>query len=117
MTTVTEALEYLEGARFANYSGQIVEQKHGKDHLIVCEIGCVCSEVEPRVADEYGEVLVTLLNSAALLIKYEKVVSDVLQSVQDEMQAGAVFANPMLSVASRIALAWQAVRLNDMEDE
>lgn len=33
MNNLRNALGYLDGARFANYSGQIMEQKDGKDHL------------------------------------------------------------------------------------
>lgn len=62
-----EALEYLEGARFENYSGQIVEQKDGKDHLIICDLGCACGEVGSSRSEEYAEALVTLLNNAALV--------------------------------------------------
>lgn len=66
--TIQSALEYLEGARFANYSGQIIaeHQEKQKDY-IVCELSCTCGEIPSGSADEYGEVLVTVLNAATAL--------------------------------------------------
>lgn len=65
MTTLQEAIDYLQGAQFANYSGQIVEQVDGKDKTIICDLGCTCGEIASKNADEYGEMLVTLLNGAS----------------------------------------------------
>ena len=111
-----DALGYLDGARFANYSGQIIEQ----GGLIVCEIGCACSEIAPKRADEYAEALISVLNGAreALteLDAYEQIVTDSLQSVWEEMRDGATFKNPTLAVACRIALK-RIDRLNNTEDE
>jgi len=65
---IQEALDYLEGARFANYSGQIIAEHEdkNKDH-IVCDLTCTCSEVANKNADEYGEALVTALNAVTAL--------------------------------------------------
>ena len=53
--TPQEALGHINGARFVNYSGQIIEQRDGRDRYIVCEIGCNCSEIPGKISDEYGE--------------------------------------------------------------
>lgn len=42
--------------------------------------------------------------------RYQKIVEDVLQGMYEEMRAGAEFENPMLAVASRIALKWMEVK-------
>lgn len=67
-STLHDALRYLDGARFANYSGQIIEQdRFGKDQRILFDLGCTCGEIESKNACEYGEVLVALLNAAMTL--------------------------------------------------
>jgi len=115
--TPQEALDFLDGARFENYSGQIIAEHANKNKdFILCDLGCTCSEVGSKNADEYGEVLITLLNgtSAALsdLAAYQRIVSDALDGVQAELQAGAIFENVMLAVASRVALAWMEEKGN-----
>lgn len=68
MTALKQALDYLEGARFENYSGQIIAEHADKNKdFIVCDFTCECSEVASKNADEYGEVFVTVLNGAARL--------------------------------------------------
>jgi hypothetical protein len=109
--TLQEALDFLDGAHFENYSGQIIAEHANKNRdIIVCDLGCTCGEVASKNADEYGEVLVTLLNGAreavAKLAAYRQSVIDAFQSVDEEMRGGAKFENPLLAVSSRIALAW-----------
>lgn len=81
--TPQEALKYFNGARFANYSGQIVEQHDGRDRYIVCEIGCSCSELPGKIADEYGEALVTLLNSVKDLLTQQETFTRMIAEVCD----------------------------------
>lgn len=84
-TTMTpqEALDYINGARFVNYSGQIIEQRDGRDRYIVCEIGCNCSEIPGKISDEYGEALVTLLNSVEVLLAQQGTFTRMIAEVCD----------------------------------
>jgi hypothetical protein len=68
MMTPQEALDFLDGARFANYSGQIIAEHADKNKdFILCDLTCACSEVANKNADEYGEALAVLLNGSARL--------------------------------------------------
>jgi hypothetical protein len=85
-TTMTpqEALEFLDGARFENYSGQIIAEHANKNKdFIVCELSCTCSEVASKNADEYGEVLVTLLNSVKGLLAQQGTFTRMIAEVCD----------------------------------
>ena len=84
-TTMTpqEALDYINGARFVKNSGQIIEQRDGRDRYIVCEIGCNCSEIPGKISDEYGEALVTLLNSVKGLIAQQGTFTRMIAEVCD----------------------------------
>lgn len=95
-------------------SGQICQLNAGDPTLILFEFGCPsCSEVAGKVADEYGDALATIVNAAPKLItdlaRYQQIVQDVLQSMYEDMRAGAQFENPMLAAASRIALKWMEI--------
>lgn len=85
-TTMTpqEALDYINGARFENYSGQIIAEHANKNKdFIVCELSCTCSEVASKNADEYGEVLVTLLNSVKGLLAQQGTFTRMIAEVCD----------------------------------
>lgn len=65
MKELREALEFLEGARFENYRGQIIAHHDNKNKdFIVFDLTCVCSEVGSRNAEEMGDALCALLNGA-----------------------------------------------------
>jgi len=53
-----------------NASGQIVTLRDSRPDTILFEFGCpACSEVARKVADEYGEALVTIVNAAPVLVE------------------------------------------------
>lgn len=63
-----DALTYLDGAHFENYSGQLISTRPNGGQTILRELSCAnCSEIFRKSADQQGEILVTLLNSAALV--------------------------------------------------
>lgn len=65
-----DALSYLEGARFENYSGQVIaEHDDKKKDYIVFDLTCTCSEVPGSNADELADMLVTVLNGAQEALK------------------------------------------------
>lgn len=52
-----------------NASGQICQMRDGKPVLILFDLGCSnCSEVASRNADELGEALATVVNTASELV-------------------------------------------------
>jgi hypothetical protein len=82
--TPQEALDFLGGARFENYSGQIIAEHANKNKdFILCELSCTCSEVASKNADEYGEVLITLLNSVKGLLDQQGVFTRMIAEVCD----------------------------------
>jgi hypothetical protein len=82
--TPQEALDFLGGARFENYSGQIIAEHANKNEdFILCELSCTCSEVASKNADEYGEVLITLLNSVKGLLDQQGVFTRMIAEVCD----------------------------------
>jgi hypothetical protein len=79
------ALEYLGGARFANYSGQVVEQdKDGRDRVILFDLGCTCGEIASKNANEYAEHLVALLNGAREALAENERLRSALDAVLEE---------------------------------
>ena len=82
--TPQEALDFLGDARFENYSGQIIAEHANKNKdFILCELSCTCSEVASKNADEYGEVLVTLLNSVKGLLAQQGTFTRMIAEVCD----------------------------------
>ena len=110
--TPQEALDYINGARFANYSGQIVERRDGRDRYIVCEIGCNCSEIPGKISDEYGEALVTLLNSVEALLAQQGTFTRMIAEVCDHNEilhnSGACCTRPITCALTccRAARLW-----------
>jgi hypothetical protein len=65
--TLEDAIELIGTIDAA--SGQICQTNAGDPTLILFEFGCPsCSEVAGKVADEYGDALVTIVNSASELL-------------------------------------------------
>jgi hypothetical protein len=77
LDALRDALDYL--GPLENHSGQIVEtlQPPLQGQQLLCEFGCAnCSEVGTKNADEYGEVLVAIVEQARLLLAaYEALLS------------------------------------------
>lgn len=87
-------------------AGQICKlNRDGKPVEILCDFGCPhCSEVASKNAEDYGSALVTIVEAAHEYVAYQRIVTESLDAVWDEMRGGADFANPMLAVSARIAL-------------
>lgn len=60
---IREAVEWLDGATFENRAGQIIDRDRSGVETVICGLSCgYCSEIDD--AGDYGDILVTLLNTA-----------------------------------------------------
>ena len=72
---VTIAAEYV--GTLDNASGQLCQMKDGKSSLILFELGCPnCSEVASKIADEWGDAITLLINSAPALLDSQRTAFD-----------------------------------------